>query len=833
MSSISAVNIKVNNLVSPLGISCAAPEFSWQVSGAEQQSVYRIICASSKENLLNGVYLWDSGEVVSGQMAGIVFPNDDLPPRTTVYYTIQLADGNGAWGKPSCINFFETGLASESDFDAQWVGFPAGWSAHALLFQKFFELKKIPKKARLYVASSMVECFVNGTQISSECVLQPAVTDYGKSYHVLTFDVTTHLKTGRNVLSFHVGNGWYGMPVLKYRLEADGKAITRSHPLDLPQVFKSPVSRHSIYGGEEYDARKELDISQTLPANKAALRVYGPQGALRGFEEEPIICQQEISPAAWTTHSDGSTTVDFGRNFTGFCRLKTSAPAGTKIELRFAEQLYPDGRINQENLQGDYSTDVYISSGKSGEIYEPHFTWHGFRYVEISELPTPFEPEMLSGIVLRSNCRRTGFFKCSDPLLNDIFEMMLHTEESNLLAVPTDCPQRTERMGWLNDMLARNEGALYLFDASNIYSKYLNDIAEAQDENTGDVPMTAPFYWGFEVDPVCSSFLEIALNSYKFYGKTAQLSRLYPHMKRYVDYMLSCRDDDGILRKGGFVSDWCPPLCFNGPEESPQNKSLPHGLVSTALMFYAVKMQMQIADIIGLKDDIQALQCRANDVKTAFQKAFFTSENRLKIESMAGYAIDIYCGLIDEQYRSGAAKRLAELLEANNFKHTTGNICTKYLLEVLSTYGYSDYLLKLISSTDYPGWGYMLANGATTVWERWEIDDGKRLNSLNHPMHSAPCVWMFRHLAGIKMLPESMGADFIELSPVFPAALDFAEAVYDSRSGRYTSEWHREAGKIIWNFTIPENCQARVKTADGTFQIYKSGSYQFDFEMVR
>ena len=832
MSNISAVDIRVNNLVFPLGICDKTPEFSWQVINAQQQSAYRIVCAASESDLFEENFLWDSGRVISGKMSGIVYGGKELKPQTGVFFRIQLTDENNTAGNWSDINYFETALMTEQDFDAQWVGFPAGWSGHALAFQKKFELEKIPRKARLYVAASMADCFINGSKLT-DSLLQPAVTDYQKSYHILTFDVTEHLKEGTNTLFFHVGSGWYGMPVIKYRLDADDKNITRSQPLDLPMVYKSPVFRHSIYGGEEYDNTKALDMLETLPANKAALRVYGPQGTLRGFEEEPIIRQQEITPVSWQDHSDGSTTVDFGRNFTGWCRLKIQAPSGTKITMRFAEQLYDSGRINQENLQGDYSTDVFISSGKNEpEIFEPNFTYHGFRYVEISGLPCKFTADMLTGIVLRSNCRRTGYFKCSNKMLNDMFEMMLHTEESNLLAVPTDCPQRTERMGWLNDMLARNEGALYLFDVSNIYTKYLRDISEAQDPQSGDVPMTAPFYWGFEVDPVCSSFLETALNSFKFYGKTAQLHVLYQQMKKYVEYLLNSRDTDGILRKGGFVGDWCPPLCFNGPEESPQNKSVPHGLVSTALMFYAVRMLKDISKIISIQDDFR-FDDIMQKIRQDFAAEFMVSPNRLKVESMAGYSIAICLGLIDETECSCAAERLAELFAENNFKHTTGNICTKYLFEVLSRYGFTDHVMRLASSSDYPGWGYMIENGATTVWERWEKDDGKRLSSLNHPMHSAPCVWMFRYLAGIKLLPESMGADTVELSPEFPETLDFVEAVYDSRSGRYCSKWKREANRIIWDFTIPCNCRAKVKTADGSFKVYFSGSYQIVFDIVR
>ena len=831
MNKITAVNIKVNGLINPVGITCGTPEFSWQISDAVSQSAYRIAAAETSAKLKEGNYCFDTGIVKSSCMSGILWGGAAVPGRCRIFFKIELFDENGTSGGWSEPCFFETAPADESEFDAQWVGFPAGWSGHALCFRKVFDFAGEIKNARLYVAGGIVKSFLNGKSLDGTAVLHPAITDYGKSYHVLTFDVTDVLNCGKNTLFFHAGSGWYGMPILKYRLEVDGKVVTCSHALSLPMVCKSPVSRHSIYGGEEYDARGNISQDEELPANKAALRIYGPVGNIRGFEEEFVTPQEEILPVSWKRQNDNSYVVDFGRNFTGWCRLKTVSPAGRAVTMRFAEQLYPDGRINQENLQGDYSTDVYTACGNAeGEVYEPSFTFHGFRYVEISGLSHEPQQDTLTGVVLRSGCRRTGYFKCSNDLLNRIFEMMLHTEESNLLAVPTDCPQRTERMGWLNDMMARNEGALYLFDAANIYIKYLSDIVEAQEE-TGNVPMTAPFYWGFDIDPVCSSFLEIARNSRRFCGKTSQLYQLYPAMLNWVRYMKSCCDADGILRQGGFVGDWCPPLCFNGEEESPQNKSVPHGLVSTALMYYAAKLLIEIAQYIDKKDDIAELEELLARSSSAFRTQFVSDFGRLKIESQAAYSIAVYCGLFADKEACSAAERLAEIFAANNFKHTTGNICSKYLLDVLSQYGYIDHVMKLVASDTYPGWGYMLANNATTVWERWEKDDGKRLNSLNHPMHSAPCVWMFRHLAGIKLLPESVGANVVELSPEFPQTLDYVEAAFDSCAGKYSSKWQRKDGNILWDFTIPANCCANVRMADGSFKKYFAGSYRISLEM--
>ena len=525
----------------------------------------------------------------------------------------------------------------------------------------------------------------------------------------------------------------------------------------------------------------------------------------------------------------GHWSVDFGRNFAGWCRLKFQAAAGTRVELLFSESRYSDGTANQENLLGDSARDVYVAKGEGIEVFEPHFTYHGFRYVEVRGLPEGLPTDnALTGVVLRTDCRRTGRFSCGNELVNRIFAMILHTEESNLFAVPTDCPQRTERMGWLNDLMARCESALYLFDVSNLLSKWLRDIAEAQDPVTGEVPMTAPLYWGFPPDPVCTSFLEAAWLSYAFHGKQAQLERWYPNFRRWTERLLSLRDADGILRQGGEVGDWCPPLKFNEGHDSAHNFTVPHELVSTALTHYALVLWGRIAKAIGADEAEISLQTEfANEVKAAFLRTFRSEPGRLRHESQSGYAYALYCGLFPAEERVLAAERLAELFVANGCKHTTGNIGTKYLLETLAEYGHAELCWKLLSSKDYPGWGYMLANGATTLWERWELAEGSGMNSHNHPMLGSPAGWLFRHLAGIRVLPETVGFNRFELAPCFPDGLAFASADYESCHGMVRASWQRnEDGRIEYSFTIPAGCCAVVRLPGKPPQESRAGEYR-------
>lgn len=836
MNNISAIDIRVNNLVNPLGINGDAPEISWRIAGAAGQSAWRICAAHSIEELDRGDLVWDSGKVDDLSMSGHRYGGGDLESREYVCFKVMLWDDNGQPGQWSEIHSFECGLLTEAEWDAQYVGFPAGWAGAAVAFHKFQMFDKKHKKLRLYVAGSCVEAYFNGVRLGGNSILQPPQTDYSKSFHYMTYDLTGLDVIGSNTLSFYVGGGWVGMVQLRYRFESEDGLITRSHVNSVPFCTKSAITRNSFFGGEEYDATRALpenwhDVTTKMfPEYRAAMRMtVFTGGTPRGYEEEPITPQEEISPVAWEKLGGEHYTVDFGRNFAGFCRLKVKAPRGQVVKMLFSEVRNPDKTANQANLCGETVMDTFTAAGTGDlEIFEPHFTYHGFRYVEVIGLPGEFTRDTLTGIVIRNNCRPTGDFKCSNLLVNDIFKMIRRTEESNIFSVPTDCPQRTERMGWLNDMMARNESALYLFDESNVISKWLTDIAEAQDPVTGEVPMTAPLYWGFDTDPVCSSFIEATYNNYRFYGKKAQMEKLYPNLRKWVDRMLSLRQDDGILYKGP-VGDWVPPLKFNPGHNSANNLTVPREMVSTSLMYYAITLLKKIASILGYQDEIGSLTAEAAGVRKAFLDKWRVAPGRLSDESQAAYAYAVYCKLFPENELPIAAARLAELFADNNYKHITGNVGTKYLLEVLAQYGYAEYAWKLIASEDYPGWGYMLANGATTLWERWERSEGKGMNSHNHPMLGSPCSWLFRHIAGICLHENACGGDRFVLSPCFIDGLEFAEASYDSRCGMVRAAWHRDGGRIIYEFELPNGTFAAVKTADGSFREFASGSHSVVF----
>ncbi len=821
-SALIPVHLKTDNMTNPLGLGKGVPELSWSYEDSRTEALqthWQIRAAASEEALEEGPWLWNSGWMESSSSVGHRYGGPELRSRDRVWWQVRIRDDRRTESSWSRAAWFELGLIDWREWDADWMGFPAGWCGHAADCLVAFQVQMPVTRGRVYVASpSWCEIRLNGTRLGGVDELQPAQCDFSKSVHFLTYDVDSLLVPGENRFMARTGAGWNGTPVLKYRVECDGRPVLRSRYRQPPMALRAPVTRNSVFGGETYDARREMNPDwlrpdgDTPPYARALMRVSGPAGRPRGLEEEPIRPQGEIKPVSWNRIENGHWVADFGRNFAGVCRLHATAPAGSSIVMKFAEVLNPDGSANQDNLMGDEAIDEYIAKGDpGGETWQPHFTYHGFRFVEVGGLPQAPEEDTLAGIPLRTDCRPVGEFSCSNPLLNRIWQMIRDTEASNLHAVPTDCPQRTERMGWLNDMMARCETAMYIFDESNLLAKWLRDIADAQDPETGEVPMTAPLYWGFDIDPVCSSFVEAPLLNYMFYGKRGLLEELFPNMKAWILRMLSCRDSDGILRRGGDVGDWVPPVYDRGMGDA-RNPNVPHGLVSTALMHYAIVLLTKIARILGREDEAAGLEVQAAAVRRDFLGAYRTEPGRLAPESQSAYVYAVFCGLLPREEVQRAADRLAEIFLANGCKHTTGNIGTKYLLETLSSFGHADLACRLVASEDYPGWGYMLANGATTLWERWEKAEGYGMNSHNHPMLGCPGVWFFKYLGGIRCSEDSAGFERFILQPQFVESLDYVTVSCRSRAGLVRSEWRRTAeGAIECTFEIPANCIADLR----------------------
>lgn len=830
MNTFTVAGLRAEGLVDPLGIEMRNPELSWRPSAA--QKAWRVRAAATEAALETGPYLWDSGRVAGSRCHHHPYGGAPLASRERVCWQAMAWAENGepsAWSAPAR---FEAGLLDEREWrPSVWVGFPGAWSGAARYFQIRFTAPAQVAKSRLYFSGlGWSEVFVNGKRLG-DAVLDPAPTDYSKSVLYRVFDLTGLLVPGENVLAVHAGGGWHVQPIVRYQLELDGELVAKTRPFG-PPSGPSGIRRNSIYGGEEFDARQEPDSTWMLPGGpilrpgRNSCRVAPPAGRMRAAMAPAIRELMELPVRSWNRLADGRFVADFGQNFAGYCRLKLTAPAGTQVSLRFAESCNADGSVNQENLLGEEALDVYTARGDAaGEVWKPRFTYHGFRYVEVSGLPGEPGADTLTGIVVGSDCPPIGHFRTDNELLNRIDKMVAWTERSNLHGVPTDCPQRTERMGWLNDMMARNECALFHFDEATLLRKWLRDIAEAQDPETGFVPMTAPNHWTPDkVDPVCSSFVETAWNLHLFFGERALLRELFPNFLAWCRCMEQATENQ-ILTDGGEIGDWVPPLEFCG-RNTCRSGLVPQELVATALYGYAVSLTAKIAALLEEKDAEKRLAGQLDAIRAAFHARFYRGEGKYESESQSAYSFALRCGMVPEELVELVSQRLVERFEADQYKLTTGNIGTKYLLEALSECGRADLAFRMVNSTEYPGWGYMLANGATTLWERWELATGRGMNSHNHPMLGSVGGWFYRYLAGIRPLPDSDGFDRFELAPCFVEGLNEVEASYDSFAGKIVSHWKRENGKIRWEFTVPANTEAQVRLPGESVRGFGEGVHQ-------
>ncbi len=487
---------------------------------------------------------------------------------------------------------------------------------------------------------------------------------------------------------------------------------------------------------------------------------------------------------------------------------------GTRVSLRFAETLHPDGTINQENLRFARAEDTYILKGQGEESWEPRFTYHGFRYIQVEGYPGRPAAGSLVGRVVRSGVESSGAFACSNPLFNRIHQMVRWTEGSNLHSVPTDCPQRDERMGWLNDMAARSEEAIYNFGLARLLAKWTADIGDEQDPQTGAITDTAPFRWGRRpADPVSVCYLLIPWLLYVHYGDTHTMADRYDGMKRWVEYLAAQAEDDIVPYS--YYGDWAPPVQMGvagSQGSSAVSKDTPGALISTACYAYSVRLLSQIAGALDRSEECAHYAALAERIQRQYHQRFWNAASGgYGSNNQACNAISLYMGLAPPQHvASVVAQLVADVVEQHDCHLTTGNICTKYLLEALTAAGRADVAYAIAAQESYPSWGYMLANGATTLWERWELATGSGMNSHNHPMLGSIGAWFYRAVAGIQADASGPGFARFDLRPHIDARLTFARATLATVRGEIESSWEVAGDTFQLIARIPVGSTARI-----------------------
>jgi alpha-L-rhamnosidase len=840
-SALMVTNLSCEYAVNPLGLDTPHPRLSWELVSerrAQFQSAYQIVAATSPDLLKSDAPdLWDSGKITSTSTL-VEYHGRALSSGERCWWKVRIWDGEGQPVPDSPTAWFEMALLSPEDWQAAWIGYPGAWPGRALYFRREFTVEKPVRCARVYMAGlGWSELWING-QRANDRVLDPPQSNYSKRILYSTDAVEALLHPGINTINVICGNGWFGMVRLLLQMNItydDGttsQVITESDWSKPWRATTGPILENSVYDGEIYDARLEDPNWATpeTPPQSWLMSTFaeGPGGKLVAAPLEPIKVVDTRTAKQISQPKPGIYVLDLGQNISGWARLQVRGNKGRRVSLRFAETLHEDGTINQENLRHARAEDVYILKGDGLETWEPRFTYHGFRYIQVEGYPGEPGPEDILGRVVRSAVEPTGSFECSSELLNQIHNMVWWTEAGNLHSLPTDCPQRDERMGWLNDMAARTEESLYNFNLARLLSKWTADIHDEQHPTSGAITDTAPFRWGRRpADPVSVCYLLIPWLLYVHYGDTHTMADRYPGMKAWVDYLSACAED-GIVSYS-YYGDWAPPVQYslsNSIGSSAVSRDTPGALVSTACYAYSASLLAKIATVLDKPEDTLAYTHISEKVIDRYNAQFWD-------ETIGGYgtnnqacnAISLYMGMVPEHRTDQVASNLVDNITQHTQGHlSTGNICTKYLLEALTETGHAETAFQIAAQETYPSWGYMLAHGATTLWERWEFATGGGMNSHNHPMLGSIGAWFYRALAGIRACSDGPGFERFDIRPQVVPDLSFVNATLKTIRGKIETGWQRDnEGTLHFKLVVPAGCQAQVVLPAPTGSVLMEG----------
>jgi alpha-L-rhamnosidase len=703
----------------------------------------------------------------------------------------------------------------------------------ARYLRREFIVEKKVRRATAYVCGvGLFELYLNGRKVGDD-VLSPALSEYEKRAFYRTYDATGLLNPGDNAVGVILGNGRfystrsslrsYGYPKLQLQLNieyTDGTIARVVSDENWKLTTAGPIRANNEYDGEEYDARMEMpgwcqpkfDEAQWQPA-----QLVTPGAPLLSAQiGEPIRVMDTLHPLAITQPKPGVYVFDLGQNIGGWCRLKVSGPGGTIVKLRHAESLKPDGMIYTDNLRTARAEDSYTLKGEGVETHEPRFTYHGFRYVEITGFPGQPKLDAIEGKVVCDAVPRAGEFACSNPLLNQIYHNIYWTTRDNYRSMPTDLP-RDERQGWMGDRQEVSKGETYLFDVAPLYAQWLTDIQDDQHAN-GSVPDVCPAYWLLYQDGVvwASSYIIIPHMLYDQYGDLGILQEHYDSMKKWTDYMATFLENDIMPRNT--YADWCFPP--RSPAEmtvinSTDPKLTTSGtLMSTAIFYHDLCLMTRSARLLGKTGDAERFAVLAGRIKVAFNRRFYNSElGYYDNGTQTSGILPLAFGMVPDEDKTKVFAHLVEKITIESDNHLgTGLIGGHYLMRVLSDNGRPDLACTIATQTTYPGWGYMISKGATTIWELWNGDTADSgMNSRNIVMMIGDLnLWLHEYVAGIRPDPVAPGFKKIIIKPEVIDGLDWARANYESIHGNISSEWHKSAGKFVLQVAIPANTTATV-----------------------
>ncbi|MEZ4828008.1 MAG: glycoside hydrolase family 78 protein [Bacteroidia bacterium] len=853
--------------VNPLGIGTENPRFSWKfVSGGENitQKAFEIRIARSESDLSRGRNLfWNSGKIASDQSVNIAYSGTgSLSSATRYFWQVRAWTNETKPGPWSSTAWFETGL-TPSDWSAEWIEPGLEEDIHnsppSPMLRSEFELKGKILSARLYItAHGLYEAHINGQRVGED-LFTPGWTSYNKRLQYQIYDITPMLKQGNNAIGITLGDGWYrGFLVWQNHRNTYGEKLGALAQIEVRytngktvrfstdngwKTSTGAILASDIYNGETYDAREEK-TGWSLPGYndtnwKPVSVAIHPKNHLIAQVGPPVRRMEEIAPVSIFKTPKGETVVDFGQNMVGWVKLTAAGQAGTRITLYHAEVLDKEGNFYTDNLRAATQKNEYILKGNGTETFEPHFTFQGFRYVKVEGFPGTITKDNLTGVVIHSAMAPTGNFSCSDSLLNQLQHNIQWGQKGNFVDVPTDCPQRDERLGWTGDAQVFARTAAFNMDVAAFYTKWLGDVAADQTPE-GAVPYVIPQVLRAK-DVGSAGWADAAViipwTVYLTYGDIRILENQYPSMKAWVDFMARGAGEDNLWDTVFTFGDW---LFYSVQDDRDGTSAITDKvLIKQAFFAYSTELLIKTAAVIGKKEDVEKYSRLLTSVKEAFRREFVTPSGRLVSNSQTAYVLALNFDLLPESQRAAAAKRLVDNIRSYKNHLTTGFLGTPYLCHVLSRFGYEDVAYDLLMQETYPSWLYPVKMGATTIWERW---DGIRpdgtfqnvgMNSFNHYAYGAIGDWMYQHIAGIQIDPNTPGYKKSVIRPRPGSGLTQATGKLQTMYGELSSSWKLEGGKFTLSVTIPPNTTATVflpKTGEEEKREVGSGTYTFSYD---
>jgi len=853
--SLNADDLTCEYKVNPIAVDEPEPRLSWKLFSFVRdikQVAYEIRVGDNALSVAKGRdIMWTSGKVMSDQSIHVLYKGPGLTSRQKVYWQVRVWSNKKQISPWSSVNYWKMGLLNHSDWTAHWIqdtyksdtnGGPSP------MFRKVFKLKKPVRAAYLYItAHGLYEAQLNGARVGDD-YFSPGFTSYNKRLQYQVYDVSSTLKKGNNAIGVTLGDGWYRGYTWDRRKNAYGKKLGVLFQLEVLyangqrqtiisdkycRVTYGPIRSSSFFDGEMYDATKEKSNWSAAMYDDSSWDTVKTDDAIKdhliAMYAPPVRKHERFVPVKILTTQEGDRVIDFGQNLVGWVKFSLKGKAGDTIKLYHGEVLDQKGNFYSKNLRTAKQEVTYIFKGGDEETYEPHFTYQGFRYVKVVGYNGPLDSTNVAAFALYSDLDETGTFTTSNPLINQLQHNIQWSQKGNFIDIPTDCPQRDERMGWTGDAQAFCHTATFNMDVAAFFTKWLKDLAIDQRKN-GAVPYVVPNILDSTFVAACGwsdASTIVPWTMYLQYGDKQILQQQYESMKAWVGY-IQAHSRNNLWDTGNHFGDW---LFYSGTDYEDGAALTDKNLIAQAFYAHSTQLVINAAIILGRENDVKRYTDLLNKIKKAFQTEYVTPAGRMISGTQTSYVLALDFDLLPENLRASAASRLVDNISEYDNHVTTGFLGTPYLCHVLSRFGYTDVAYSLLMNETYPSWLYPVKNGATTIWERLDgIKPDKTfedpgMNSFNHYAYGAIGDWMYSNIAGIDMDEEGPGFHKIIIAPQPGGSLTNEHAELETQYGTIRSAWNIAPGNIFtMDITVPPNTSARVTLPAASGLITESGT---------